>query len=108
MIEKVRVHEIAKELGIASKDVILKATEIGIEVKSAQSVVTMEQADGLMNFIMNGESATPASPSTPKKAKSDTQKTESEIPVEEAKEIDTKVKEPEPVSKRKKRLLKLK
>ena len=102
MIEKVRVHEIAKELGIASKDVILKATEIGIEVKSAQSVVTMEQADGLMNFIMNGESATPASPSTPKKAKSDTQKTESEIPVQEVKEIDTKVKEPEPVKQEEK------
>ncbi|MCD4667416.1 MAG: translation initiation factor IF-2 N-terminal domain-containing protein, partial [Sulfurimonas sp.] len=29
MIEKVKVHEIAKELGIASKDVILKATEMG-------------------------------------------------------------------------------
>jgi len=55
MIEKVRVHEIAKELGIASKDVLEKAKKMGLEVKSAQSVVTMEQAEGLANYIMNGE-----------------------------------------------------
>jgi len=55
MAEKVRVHEIAKELGIASKEVLKKATEMGLEVKSAQSVVTMEQAEGLAKFIMNGE-----------------------------------------------------
>jgi len=57
MTEKVRVHEIAKELGIASKDVVKKASEMGIEVKSAQSAVSMEEADGLMNYIMNGESS---------------------------------------------------
>ena len=55
MIEKVRVHEIAKELGIASKEVLAKASDMGIEVKSAQSTLTMEQAEGLANFIMNGE-----------------------------------------------------
>ncbi|MBU1928140.1 translation initiation factor IF-2, partial [bacterium] len=57
MIEKVRVHEIAKELGIASKDVLDKAKKMGLEVKSAQSVVTMEEAEGLANYIMNGEPA---------------------------------------------------
>jgi len=89
MIEKVKVHEIAKELGIASKDVILKATEMGIEVKSAQSVVTMEQADGLMNFIMNGEATSPASPSVskPEKAKSDTPEN---TPVEKTQKVETK------------------
>ena len=55
MSEKVKVHEIAKELGIASKDVVIKASEMGIEVKSAQSSVTMEQAEGIANFIINGE-----------------------------------------------------
>ncbi len=57
MIDKVRVQEIAKELGITSKDVIKKASEIGIEIKSAQSSVTMQEADNLMNFIMNGETS---------------------------------------------------
>jgi len=55
MIEKVRVHEIAKELGIASKDVLDKAKKMGLEVKSAQSVVTMEQAESIANYIMNGD-----------------------------------------------------
>jgi len=75
MTEKVKVHEIAKELGIASKDVIKKASDMGIEVKSAQSSVTMEQAEGLANFIINGESSSetdkPAT-TTPEKANSDT------------------------------------
>ena len=58
MIEKVRVHEIAKELGIASKDVLEKAKKMGLEVKSAQSVVTMEQAESIANYIMNGDEST--------------------------------------------------
>ncbi len=75
MIEKVRVHEIAKELGIASKDVLKKAMEMGIDVKSAQSTVSMEEADGLMNFIMNGETATDTTASVKKTpAASDTPK----------------------------------
>ncbi len=75
MIEKVKVHEIAKELGIASKDVLKKATDMGLEVKSAQSTVTMEQAEGLANFIMNGE--VPSEPTKPvAKVKSDTPKKE--------------------------------
>ncbi|EDZ61461.1 translation initiation factor IF-2 [Sulfurimonas gotlandica GD1] len=89
MIEKVRVHEIAKELGIASKDVLEKAKKMGLEVKSAQSVVTMEQAEGLANFIMNGEvAAEPVKPviiKAPTKAKSDTPKQE------ETPEVDEKV-----------------
>ncbi|MCF6309116.1 MAG: translation initiation factor IF-2 [Sulfurimonas sp.] len=88
MTEKVKVHEIAKELGIASKDVIKKALEMDIEVKSAQSSVTMEQAEGLANFIINGEVA--ESPVTetkaPTKAKSDTLK---ETPEEKTKKIET-------------------
>ncbi|MDD2566867.1 MAG: translation initiation factor IF-2 [Thiovulaceae bacterium] len=93
MIDKVRVHEIAKELGIASKDVIKKASEIGIDAKSAQSTVSMEEADQLMNFIMNGES--PLIPSkqaekTTEKAISDTQSpkdtpTTKAAPIEEEK-----------------------
>ncbi len=55
MIEKVKVSEIAAELGIASKDVVKKAQDLNIEVKAANSTVTMEEADNLMKFIMNGE-----------------------------------------------------
>ena len=57
-IEKVRIHEVARELGIASKEVLSAAKEIKIEVKSAQSTITMEQAESLANYIMNRETQT--------------------------------------------------
>jgi len=55
LIEKVRIHEIAKELGIASKDVLEKAIHIGFDVKSAQSVITMEQAESIATYILSGK-----------------------------------------------------
>ncbi|MBL0709132.1 MAG: translation initiation factor IF-2 [Sulfurimonas sp.] len=85
MIEKVKVHEIAKELGIASKDVLKKAIDMGLEVKSAQSAVTMEQAEGLANFIMNGKVSTDQT-KPDAKVKSDTPKKE-EISKEITKEV---------------------
>jgi translation initiation factor IF-2 len=95
MIEKVRVHEIAKELGITSKDVLTKASDLGLEVKSAQSTVSMEQAESLMNFIMTGESSSPSAPAastesakvksdTPKEAKKEAPKSKEEKPKKEA------------------------
>ena len=55
MTDKVSVKEIADELGIASKDVLEKAKSMGIEVKAAQSKVTMEQAESIANYIINGD-----------------------------------------------------
>ncbi len=57
MSEKVRVHEIAKELGIDSKEVVTKASEMGLVVKSASSSVSMEDAEKIANFIINGAPA---------------------------------------------------
>ncbi len=51
---KVRIHEIAKEIGLKSKEVIEKAIEININVKSASSAVTEDVAGMLMNYIING------------------------------------------------------
>ena len=59
MIDKVRVHEIAKELGIKSKEVVDKATEMGLEVKTASSGVSPEEAEKIMNYIMNPAAAAP-------------------------------------------------
>ncbi|HIP54556.1 MAG TPA: translation initiation factor IF-2 [Sulfurimonas autotrophica] len=90
MIEKVRVHEIAKELGIASKDVLEKAKKMGLEVKSAQSVVTMEQAESIANYIMNGDdSAQTQKPQIVKTSK----KVDSDTPKEQEKEIKKREKE---------------
>ncbi|ADN08750.1 translation initiation factor IF-2 [Sulfurimonas autotrophica] len=80
MIEKVRVHEIAKELGIASKDVLDKAKKMGLEVKSAQSVVTMEQAESIANYIMNGDES--AQVQKPKVVKKTSKKVNEDTPEE--------------------------
>ncbi|WP_345992338.1 translation initiation factor IF-2 [Sulfurimonas sp. HSL-1716] len=53
-MEKVRVHEIAKELGVTSKEVVKKATDMGLELKTASSTVSMEEAEKIVNYIMNG------------------------------------------------------
>ncbi|MEA1920886.1 MAG: translation initiation factor IF-2 N-terminal domain-containing protein, partial [Campylobacterota bacterium] len=60
MSDKVRVHEIAKELGIASKEVVDKAATIGVSVKTASSSVSMAEAEKIMNFIMSGVAPEPA------------------------------------------------
>ena len=88
MTDKVSVSEIAKELGIASKDVLEKAKHMGIEVKAAQSKVSMEQAEEIANFIMNGGDLEPVSKPEPvvvKKAKTQTPAEEKGEPQEEVK-----------------------
>jgi len=82
MTDKVSVKEIADELGISSKDVLEKAKNMGIEVKAAQSKVTMEEAENIANYIMNGE---PASASEPTKVivKKATSKETTNTPKEE-------------------------
>ena len=72
MTDKVSVKEIADELGISSKDVLEKAKNMGMEVKAAQSKVTMEEAENLANYIMNGEPTSTPEPvkAAPKKAAS--------------------------------------
>ena len=97
MTEKVRVHEIAKELGIASKDVLEKAKKIGFEVKSAQSVVSIEQAEELANYIMNGEAPSKAAPKPVKKAPV---KASSDTPKNENTPKETKAPKEEKVSKK--------
>ncbi len=54
MSEKVRVHEIAKELGITSKEVVEKASAMGLAVKTASSSVSVGEAEKIMDFVMNG------------------------------------------------------
>jgi translation initiation factor IF-2 len=82
MTDKVSVKEIADELGIASKDVLEKAKSMGIEVKAAQSKVTMEQAETIANYIINGEPAAPAKPKVKVKKQA---KAKSDTPVEKPK-----------------------
>ena len=43
LLGKIKIHEIAKKLGLASKEVVAKANEIGIKVTSHLSSVDEEQ-----------------------------------------------------------------
>ncbi len=97
MSDKVRVHEIAKELGIHSKEVVDKAASIGVSVKTASSSVSMEEAEKIMNFIMSGAPA--PEPAAKKKVvkKTATVETQPQEPVEAPKEEPKPVQEAEPV-----------
>jgi len=53
-MDKVRIKEIADELGMANKEIVEKAIEIGLEVKAANSSVTTENAQMLMNYVLTG------------------------------------------------------
>jgi len=67
---KVRIHEIADELGIKSKEVVEKARELGLDVKTASSGVSPEDAQNIVNYVMTGvlpASAAPKKSPAPKK-----------------------------------------
>ena len=57
MSDKVRVYEIAEEAGASSQEVINKAKDLGIELKSPQSAVSFEDAEEITNYIMTGKSS---------------------------------------------------
>lgn len=52
--ETVRINELAKELGLPSKEVVEKFAQIGVTGKTHSSTVTMEQINKLKDFIANG------------------------------------------------------
>lgn len=56
MSEKVRVYEIADEAGSTSQDVISKAKDLGIELKSAQATVSYKEAEEITEYILTGKS----------------------------------------------------
>lgn len=91
MSDKVRVHEIAKELGISSKEVVDKAVLIGVSAKTASSTVSMEEAEQIMNFIMNGAAEPAPSKQSVKKVV-----TEEHVVVEKPKPAPTAVQAAKP------------
>ena len=101
-MDKVRIHEIAKELGIKSKEVVETAKEMGLDVKAPSSSVTPEDAQNLMNFVMTG--TLPASTKTVKspEPKKEAEKVpEKEVAKEEPKKAAEPKKETPPVEKAK-------
>ncbi len=52
--ETVRISELAKELGLTSKEVVEKFAQMGITGKTHSSTVTLDQIKRLKDFIANG------------------------------------------------------
>ncbi|PZT48846.1 translation initiation factor IF-2 [Helicobacter valdiviensis] len=53
-MDKVRISQIAKEIGKTSKEILQKAQELGFEVKAASSTVSATEAEELYNYIISG------------------------------------------------------
>ncbi len=66
-MSKVRVHELAKELGVSSKEVLAKLQELGEFVKSASSTVEAPVVRKLRE-AMPAAAPAPAKKATAKKA----------------------------------------
>ncbi|RXJ87437.1 translation initiation factor IF-2 [Arcobacter sp. CECT 8985] len=79
MSDKVRVYEIADEAGANSNEVISKAKEMGIELKSPQSAVSLEQAEAIVNQMMSRAKA-PSKNNTSAKSKKTVSPKQSEEP----------------------------
>ena len=67
-MSKVRVHELAKELGVSSKEVLAKLQELGEFVKSASSTVEAPVVRKLREAMPAAAPAPAAKKATPKKA----------------------------------------
>ncbi|HJF82961.1 translation initiation factor IF-2 [Helicobacter pullorum] len=95
-MDKIRISQIAKEIGKTSKEILQKAQELGFEVKTASSAVTTEQAEELYNYVLSGKSVeiktskeeTKKSTKTEKATK--TKKEESKLKKTKEDEIDKK------------------
>ena len=96
-MDNIRVSELAKELGLTSKEVIEKFAQISINVKSHSNTVTPLQVSKLKDFIADGSKVPSKKPKAfiVKKAKVKTeeveqQKTEDNKPVanEEVKKVE--------------------
>ncbi|WP_418186220.1 translation initiation factor IF-2 [Aliarcobacter vitoriensis] len=104
MSDKVRVFEIAEEAGSTSAEVMQKAKELGIDLKTAQATVTFEDAEEITQYIMTGKSSRLKKVSTPKIVKAKKEKIAEDNIIEsieevEVEEISSEVKPKETVKK---------
>ena len=57
-MNKAKVHEIAKKMGVNSKEVIEKATELGIDAKTHLSIIDESDAKRIEDKILEGKKET--------------------------------------------------
>jgi translation initiation factor IF-2 len=89
-MDKVRIHEIAKELGIKSKEVVEKAADMGLDVKAASSAVSTDDAEKLMNYVLTGVKEEVASSPKTSPSSNDSIQTQDEKKSSPKKEVQVK------------------
>ena len=67
-MSKIRVHELAKELGKSSKDVIYALKGHGIDVESHMSTITSDSADKIRKYFTSDRTAKPESKPEPQRS----------------------------------------
>ncbi|RUM65724.1 MAG: translation initiation factor IF-2 [Sulfurospirillum sp.] len=89
-MDKVRISEVAQDLGFETKEVLAKAKELDLPAKAANSAITIADAEVLANYILTGKAPAtkkaPASKAAPQKeAKKATPQSAKEATVHEEK-----------------------
>ena len=77
-MDKVKIQDVAAEVGLSNAEVLDKAIELGFAAKVASSSISMENAEVLFNYIVTGELPSGFSKPVQKEAKSSVAKTEDE------------------------------
>jgi translation initiation factor IF-2 len=73
-MDKVKISEIAQELGMTAKEVLSYAKKVDMSVKAANSTVTTEEAGNLMDYVLTGVYKGPKKEPTTQKPKAKTVK----------------------------------
>lgn len=107
---KIRVYQLAKEMGLASKDVVAKLQELGVDVKTHMSSLTEEEVEIFTKFLKEKREKKPPEPQKPPERVPFTETKEKKIeaaPVakrrEEAKELSPFIYRPRTRPKRRKK-----
>ncbi len=77
-MDKVKIQDVAAEVGLSNAEVLDKAIELGFAAKVASSSISMENAEVLFNYIVTGELPSGFSKPVQKEAKISVVKTEDE------------------------------
>jgi translation initiation factor IF-2 len=88
-MDKVKISEIAQELGMTAKEVLSYAKKVDMSVKAANSTVTTEEAGNLMDYVLTGVYKGPKKETQTQKPKAKTVKKTVKKATQESVKADT-------------------
>ncbi|MBN2768804.1 MAG: translation initiation factor IF-2 N-terminal domain-containing protein, partial [Campylobacterales bacterium] len=94
-MDKVKIQEIAEEAGLSNADLLEKATELGFDIKAANSSISLENAGVLVEYAISGKLPAGFKKPKPKKVATETpQETSKKIEEDIIEEPQQKAKKP--------------